>query len=403
MARTSDFSNIGSVTRSSKKTDVGGWDFVSGSTVGTLTEYATNTAAIYQTVGLLMEPDSTVNEIRNPRGEGAVAGTPGTAPTNWTVQMGGVTTSIVGSGTTDGWPYVDVRFNGTPTGNGFIFFEGASQIAAANGQTWTVSGNVSLAAGSLTNISSTSFGAWFYSSTPAFLGGSTVTTDTPNTSNNRFFNAFTVDQASAAYIRPYFFIDWAGAGAIDVTFRVYGPQCEQKAQPTSLIMPPSGTPAATTRAADTITVAAGAWKPATAIGALSVYLKAQVGAGTAGDYLSIGADNNERVSLGFDGSSPYVDVYDGGGTQVVDHTSATTYSVGDTLEFAFSLAQNDYHGAISADTSDDTACTYSIDTFTVTLGDAPGGSVAAEVVWIQDFRFWPRQLSDAEINALGGA
>ena len=114
MARTSTFTDLVTVSRASKKTNAGGWDFTNGGTVGTLTEVNNNEPALDGTKGLLIEETST-NEIRNPRCEGAVAGTPGTLPTNWLVVAGGgVTTEVVGSGTEDGWPYLEFRISGTP-------------------------------------------------------------------------------------------------------------------------------------------------------------------------------------------------------------------------------------------------------------------------------------------------
>jgi len=62
---------------------------------------------------LLLEPQRT-NSIRNSTMVGAVAGNPGTLPTNWNVSGAvGLTRTIVGVGTELGLQYVDFRFNGT--------------------------------------------------------------------------------------------------------------------------------------------------------------------------------------------------------------------------------------------------------------------------------------------------
>lgn len=52
-----------------------------------------------------------------PTGLGAAAGTPGAMPINWSVAglLNGITRSIVGTGTENGIPYVDIRFAGTAT------------------------------------------------------------------------------------------------------------------------------------------------------------------------------------------------------------------------------------------------------------------------------------------------
>ena len=87
---------------------------------------------------LLLEPQRT-NSIRNSSMVGAVAGTPGTLPTNWSNAGSAISTSIVGSGTENGLPYVDIRLYGTASvgTSGNISFETNTQIAASNGQTWT--------------------------------------------------------------------------------------------------------------------------------------------------------------------------------------------------------------------------------------------------------------------------
>jgi hypothetical protein len=87
---------------------------------------------------LLLEPQRT-NSIRNSTMVGAVAGSPGTASTNWgQLLIGGLTRTVLGTGTENGLSYVDIRYNGTATGTSIVLsFETFTGIAAANGQTWT--------------------------------------------------------------------------------------------------------------------------------------------------------------------------------------------------------------------------------------------------------------------------
>ena len=130
-----------------------GWSF---NATGTLAQVAADVPrfdynpATLACRGLLLD-ESRTNGIRNPRAEGAAAGTPGTAPTNWFTATGtGVVHSIVGTGTESGIPYCDVRFAGTASGtvNLSLNFETTTAIAAVSGQTWTGSGFVRLVAGS---------------------------------------------------------------------------------------------------------------------------------------------------------------------------------------------------------------------------------------------------------------
>jgi hypothetical protein len=86
---------------------------------------------------LLLEPQRT-NSIRNSTMVGAVAGSPGTLPNNWLVTNAGLTQTVVGTGTENGLPYIDLRFNGTASAaEVLVASELGSAIAATSGQTWS--------------------------------------------------------------------------------------------------------------------------------------------------------------------------------------------------------------------------------------------------------------------------
>ena len=92
-----------------------------------------------ESLGLLIEEQRT-NSIRNNTMVGAVAGTPGTAPTNWggsAPTSNGVNRQIVGTGIEDGINYIDYRIAGTTTSTLFFGFspELSTVVAATNGQT----------------------------------------------------------------------------------------------------------------------------------------------------------------------------------------------------------------------------------------------------------------------------
>src|SRR5262249_19050735 len=98
--------------------------------------------------------EARTNSLRNNTMTGAVAGSPGTLPTNWTVSgFVGLTQTIVGTGTNNGIGYIDIQFSGTTGGTtGAINFESATQIAAANTQIWALSSFLALVGGSFTNV-----------------------------------------------------------------------------------------------------------------------------------------------------------------------------------------------------------------------------------------------------------
>jgi hypothetical protein len=133
--------------------------------------------------GLLFE-ESRTNNVRNGIATGAVAGSPGTLPTWWSLGGSGVGTlvqQVVGSGTENGLPYVDIRYSGTPsTSNFIIYFESTSSISAASGQNWQSTFYARYSAGSLTNVSF-SHAVWERASNGSALIGTTTPFTMTNT------------------------------------------------------------------------------------------------------------------------------------------------------------------------------------------------------------------------------
>jgi hypothetical protein len=89
---------------------------------------------------LLIEPAAT-NQIRNNSASGAVTGTPGTLPTNWSVVGNtlGLSGEITAIGVENGIPYLDYKITGTATSSADrnLGFETTTQITALSGQLWT--------------------------------------------------------------------------------------------------------------------------------------------------------------------------------------------------------------------------------------------------------------------------
>jgi len=209
-----------------------------------------------ESLGLLIEEQRT-NSIRNPRGEGAVAGTPGTTPTNWAVQtVSGVLTTVVGFGTEDGISYVDIRYAGTNSGStGFptIFFESIGGIAASASQVWSGSLYARLIAGALPT--SVTFSAWELDVSNAYLRNTSFSAPsfTPTTAalkTQRVLAGSGTTGANTTSIRPLIAVTVNSGQAVDFTLRIGWLQLELGAFATSPILPPVGSPAQSTRAAD---------------------------------------------------------------------------------------------------------------------------------------------------------
>jgi len=248
-----------------------GAQFEETSTVG---EYIPTTSAINsaprfdhnpttgESLGLLVE-EARTNSIRNNTGVGAVAGTPGTLPTNWSTftSLTGLTRQIVGTGTENGISYLDVKLSGTPSAAGsyFLQFETSTGVAASNGQTWTSSGYFKLAGGSLTGITTRNIATSLRDSGGGELGR-VVTAFTPTSSDiitQQVQATVTNNNASTAAQLNYIELVLSGA-AIDITLRIGLPQLEQGAFATSVI---PTTTATATRAADVASITGTAFSP----------------------------------------------------------------------------------------------------------------------------------------------
>lgn len=267
-----------------------------------------------QRLGLLVEPGRT-NSLRNPRAVGAAAGTPGSAPTNWAFgATGGLAWNVVGTGTEKGVPYVDVRFSGTATAGalGQVYFESATRVAAAMGQTWTLSvfrRLIAQAAGTITqhNLAITELNGALAAvafSNPVVAMPTGAALPAQRASLTR-----TLTNAATATIRPTMTLTFA-AGAVDVTLRIGCPQLEQGEFPTTPIMPAPNTTGERTRAADSGSVGLLAGAAATLYAETSVAGAAAGAVATGSISLSAGSAFNRLSIAGTGGGAAPTQSYE---------------------------------------------------------------------------------------------
>jgi hypothetical protein len=171
-------------------------------------------------------------------------------PTNWGVTAAGLTQTVVGTGTSKGISYIDIRLNGTTSAAfGSIYFEPSNSAAASNSQAWTQSAYLSVVSGSTSNISYLALNIDQYSSVPTYLsslqGASFLWSI--NSTLTRNTGGYTTNNASTAFVRPYLALSWNSGAAIDITLRIGYPQLELGSFATSVIPTTSAT---VTRAAD---------------------------------------------------------------------------------------------------------------------------------------------------------
>ncbi len=204
-------------------------------------------------LGLLYESQST-NYIKNSTMQGAVAGTPGTLPTNWSTYSAGssLTREVVGVGTEYGMPYIDLRLYGTPVAsNGYqLFFEPTSGITGVQGETFTLSVFVRYVAGSLSNVTPIRLSIDEYDSTSGYeAGGNAIVTIPEDMPSSPLYYTRPLSDVDTDRVRGVVQVSTTTGQAVDVTLRFYQPQMEKQSSASSPI-PTSGS--SVTRAADAL-------------------------------------------------------------------------------------------------------------------------------------------------------
>jgi hypothetical protein len=212
-----------------------------------------------QSLGLLVE-EQRINSIRNNTMVGAVAGTPGISPTNWSVSTTNaqLTASITSVGVDSGIAYLDIQLSGTVTAqrNCDIGSEATNVIAAVSGQTWTQSSYFKLIGGSFANVADVFLQANTYTSGGAYITTPWFTPIAPRPTSaglatQRYTAGASLAGATTAFIAPFIKISTATSGLIDITLRIGLPQLEQGSGATSAI---PATTAAVTRTADSAVI-----------------------------------------------------------------------------------------------------------------------------------------------------
>jgi hypothetical protein len=351
--------------------------------------------------GLLIEEQRT-NSLRNNTMVGAVAGTPGTAPTNWSVSASGLTQEIVAIGTENGITYIDLKLSGTATSNNIIVsFDTTTGIAALNGQTWTESIYIKQVA-AVANANSYTLRMSMRDAGGAGLAQFDVTI-VPTTTLTRYTNTATLNNASTAFLVPQLRIGLTIGNSYDFTLRIGLPQLEQGAFATSVI---PTTTAATTRSADIASIGTlSPWYNATE-GTLYAEFQWETTYARNNSPLFRFDDgtNNNLIQLGFRNVSPTApgsisSRLSGGATA---ETTTGTVSTNDGLRHKFAGAYAALELAFSADAqAAGTAVITGVPTVNIArLGASNTGIATQYAIYIRRITYTPRRLTNAELQSL---
>lgn len=166
------------------------------------------------------------NGIRNIAASGAVAGTPGTLPTNWASFVSpGMTQQIVSVGQDGGFPYIDWRVFGTATGTSgsALRFEAVNGVPAAAGESWVHCCYVALAGGSVSGLTGRRIGIVTRdaggASTGNFISSNLVFSDGGVFFIKKELKVLTTG-ATTAFVQPFVEIIYNNAAVVDITLRV---------------------------------------------------------------------------------------------------------------------------------------------------------------------------------------
>lgn len=239
--------NLFSVVRSTEATYIDANGALQVAPANTLrdADYSTGTR------GALIEPSSSVCINNMMSGGGA-----GTRPTGWlnSLTQGGITKEILGVGTEDGFPYIDIKYSGTAsiTNPSLDFLTPITAMSGLVGEVFTASCYAKIVGGSLINVSAVSFRISEYDAASASLTSGDLSI-TPTSTRARHTGTRTNVNAACAYVRLGFRLLATNGATIDITLRLYAPQLEKLPHPTSVILSSSSTVAAT-RSSDNVTL-----------------------------------------------------------------------------------------------------------------------------------------------------
>lgn len=346
--------------------------------------------------------------MRNPRAEGAAAGTPGTMPTNWALSglPAGIASTVVGVVTVDGVQCLRLRVAGTPASASTprLEVEGLSATAGANGQTWTVSKFLRIAAGTQANLELNlrmmgrdgSFSAYNIATVPLTPGGTLAR----QAATSAFSNAAIV--FATADIQMVF----TAGQAVDCTLDIGWPQLEQGAFASTPVLPIAGAPAVSTRGTDLATASLAALGIG-ASGACTILLWAVVPqpapAGIEQTLVTLDdgtTDNRYRLFNAAGGSSVQVGRSTGGTSLNVaagTMTPGTAFRAGVAINGAGRIAGSLNGGAAVAQTGGPTA-----GLTTLRLGDNAAGTGSLFGL-VRECRVLPYAVSDAALPGLVAA
>jgi hypothetical protein len=390
-----------------------GWSFartgsgLADNTSGTYTSFASNVPRITDK-GLLVE-EARTNVVTNSAGNGAVVGVIGSGgawPAGWSITnpVGGTVQIVSVQTKADGLTYVRFKATGTNGGSQTTFrvgFLGSAVQAATSGQTWTTSAVVNVF--DVTGVSSPAFETAGMSS-----GGATV--ESANSGGSltvgslgRLTATRALNNASTVSVQPRFNFNINASTTYSIDVEVAIPQLEQAAFATSPIVT---TGASATRGPDGTALRHGMsatdgtlfirYRPlASSVQSPRRYLFNVIDSGNNRFSLRL-ADAAGNQPLFAYGTGAAVGMLSAAADQTIGATNKVAIAWSSTAATGQALSLN---GALVKDTSAGAAPDFTTNVMAFLANVDGAGNNAGSVV-IERIVYYPRRLTDAELQAL---
>jgi hypothetical protein len=362
--------------------------------------------------GILIE-ESRTNSIRNNTAQGAVAGTPGTLPTNWqlsTSTTNGVTRTVVGTGTENGITYVDIQYAGTAVGAGNVNItnEINTQISAVQNQVWTFTCYAKLVAGSFANTTARVLYVNSFTAAGAFdANGASPSSNFPvggptsaALNTQRYFYTATLTSATTVFVNGGVFITYNAGAVIDFTIRIGLPQLELGAFATSVI--PTTTTALTRSQDRAVVNTLSPWYNSVAGTFYAEFAVAQPSSG-ANQFVARVSDNSYNNQIGdFVSTTGFAAISTASGG-VFDGLASTAIAVSanTVAKFAGAYAANDLAACKDGGTvATDTTATISGSLTRFDLGSDHAGFNNVKAGYLRRIVYYPTRLSNANLQTI---
>lgn len=376
------------LTRASSATVIGGDGL-------TTFEVGTNVSRFNGAMRRLLIEGQRTNAVTNPRAEGASGST---APTGWIVVLPAGLSGVYTRETRQGVEGVKLAITGTTSASGglYIFFGVLTGVTTGSTTSASYWGQVDADSAAITalNISIAEY------QNTTYVGGGTVNWYATRTQfdrrvNNRTLTAATTNRAQIEFTSNSI----ASGTAVTFTFWLGGVQLEAGAFASSIILPPAGTPGASTRGADVVSAT---------LASLGIGANGACTVLFSGTLASVGG-GNRRIATIHDGTfnNAATLLVGGSGNTVAARTTAGAFANGSSV--GTPVSDTPFRAGLALDGAGRAAACFNGGTVQAVTGAPTSGLTTLQLgSWLGaeplfgetgSFRVLPYTLSDSDLQA----